>query len=246
MDKDVFNSVISKQLSIRFDSIIINDNYEEEERNIFTLKRSYEKMNPSSKLYKFVEEREDSLSTAYIINEERDVDYSLMREMIDEYDGNFCFDLSIYSKDKKIGSISLTRIFADDKLSIIDFMDNESPQSMDIAHYICDNDFYKVKDSFVAIYDCFVLNEEYQGIGLEKEIICILDSFLIECDFEISKTYIKAISISYNDYGQDVKSEQMLQILKDNEYTLGCGKDSIMYSEFWDFDLFVDYREDID
>lgn len=241
MEKDIFESVIDKKISIRFDSFILNENEEEEEKKIFELKRSYEKMDSSSDFYKLIAEHETQLETAYLINEERDVDYYLLKEQIDEYGGNFCFDLTIYSGDKKIGAISLTRVFVDNKSDVIGFIDCESPQSLDIAHYICNTDFDKVYDSYVAIYDCFVLDEEYQGIGLEKEILCILDSFLIECEFDISRIYIKAVSISYNEYSKNTKSEKMLEILKDNEYQLVDNDNLIMYSDCWDFEELENY-----
>lgn len=242
MIKNRIENIINKDLSIRFDTYIVDDNENEEKAKVFELKRNYCKMNPemSKKIANFLDEPEESISKVYAINEERDIDSSLLREEIVKYGGDFCFDLNILLHGKKIGYISLTRVFVDNPCEVIGFIDCESPQSLDIASYICDVDYKKVNDTYVAIYDCFVLDKEYQGVGIEKEVISMLDSFLIENEFEVSKTYIKAISISEEDYSRDIKSEKMLRILRDNEYILADSKTNIMYSEFWDFDEYCE------
>ena len=243
MDKSKLRNIIDKNLSIRFDTYIVDDDENEEKVKVFELKRKYLKMNSqiSKELTNLFGESEESISEGYMISEERDVNHSLLEEKINEYNGDFCFDLDILSNGKKIGYISLTRVFINSTGDVIGFIDCESPQSLDIAHYICNTDYQKVYGTHVAIYDCFVLDEEYQGVGIEKEVINILDSFLIEFEFEISKTYIKAISISSNDYSRNIKSEKMLEILKDNEYTLADSNSYIMYSNFWDFDEYCEY-----
>ena len=243
MSENRIEEIMSKDLSIRFDVCVVDDDENEEEAKVFELKRKYSKM--SSKMIKelaeMLNESEELLSKGYNINDEREVDSLLLKEKIEEYDGDFCFDLDILSHGKKIGCISLTRVFVENTGDVIGFIDCESPQSMDIAHYICNVDYEKVYDTYVAIYDCFVLDEEYQGIGIEREVIDMLDSFLIEYEFDVSKTYIKAISISHKDYGKDVKSGKMLKILEDNEYVLEDPNNYIMCSDFWDFEEYYDY-----
>lgn len=236
-------NIMQKKLSIRFNTWIVDDDENEEEVKVFELKRKYLKMNfqMSKELANLYGQSEKIMSQSYMIHEEREIDYQLLKEKIEEYNGDFCFDLDILSDGKKIGYISLTRVFVNNPEDVRDYIDYESPQSLDIAHYICNVDYEKVHGTYIAIYDCFVLYEEYQDIGIEREVIDMLDSFLIEYEFEISKTYIKAISISSNNYSRNVKSKRMLKILKDNEYELGDSDNYIMYSNFWDFDEFEDY-----
>lgn len=243
MRKNNIEEIMKLDLSVRFDTYIVDEEDNEEAVKAFELKRKYESINPGivKDLAELLEESEDAISNSYSVNEIRDVNIDVLREKIDEYGGEFCFDLGIFSHNKKIGYISLTRVYVNSTMGVMDFIDAESPQSMDIAHYICNTDFKKVSGTYVAIYDCFVLDKEYQGIGIEREVIDMLDSFLIEYEFEISKTYIKAISISEEDYDRNVKSEKMLNILTENQYELVDSDNYIMSSDFWDFDLDDEY-----
>ena len=146
MSKNNIEEIMSKDLSIRFDVCVIDDDENEEEAKVFELKRKYSKM--SSKIIKelaeILNESEELLSKGYSVDDEREVNSLLLKEKIDEYGGDFCFDLDILSHGKKIGCISLTRVFVENTGDVIGFIDCESPQSMDIAHYICNVDYEKV------------------------------------------------------------------------------------------------------
>lgn len=225
-----------EHITLMYNTCILTDEETEIPATVFSIRDNYDILEYTDKEPKtfFLNGFNNQNNTPFgyfDTNEYIKIDYELLKKEIDIYDGDFCFDLDIFHLNKKVGKVSLTGLMTYNKLDILNFIDNESPQSLDIAHYLLDN-FENIKDKFIAIYDCFTLDEKYRNIGIEECIIEYLDNFLICLDFDISKIYMKSISNAQTDYCKDVPSQEIRTILENRGYKAINKNSQIMCFDF--------------
>ena len=229
-------------ITLMFNTLIVNDDETETPATVFAMRDNYDMLEytgkePETFFLDSFYNQDNGPFGFFDMNDYIKVDYELLKKEIDEYDGDFCFDLGIYYLNKRIGRISLTGLMTYHKSDIFSFIDNESPQSLDIAHYLLD-DFDNIKDRFIGIYDCFTLEEEYRNIGIEDCVIGYLDEFLIDLDLGISKIYMKSISNAEKDYDKDIPSQEIRASLESRGYKAINENSQIMCFDFDEDDCF--------
>ena len=152
----------------------------------------------------------------------------ILKEIFSYYDDDFCLDFNIMYDNKKIGNVSLSRIFAASKLDILSFIDAELPQSEFLGVYICNNEFEKIKNGYIGIVDAISIDEEYQNNEVEAEILDIISDIVCEIGLDINTLYIQALSTKPSDYGRNIKDDKLLDLYKKNEYVLLDKSNNIM------------------
>lgn len=166
--------------------------------SVVRVKHNYRKLSAHEikKVARDIGKTEEELKKMYFFEPEVYINEDEYNKIILSAGGeNFTIEFDILSKDKKVGTVSVSNIYVMSKKEIRKFIDTRPAESKCIAERICNEDFKDSKELDIVFIDNFVIEEEYQQVGL-IEVTSMIETFINTGICEIEKVYIRALSMT--------------------------------------------------
>lgn len=128
-------------------------------------------------------------------------------DLVDNLGSNFTSNINITYDGKRIGHACITRIFVDSLGTILSWLDNECPNSMELVKYIEKKDYKKVEARYIGLIDELMIDTEYYSEDLVKAVINSISSLFDY--YKLGMYYIYTIpkDTDSSKYIKNIKSE---------------------------------------